>query len=191
MRKVDVKESKIVFDDFYKMEEATFSYELPDGKMTEPVTRLCFHRGDGVAAAVYNTDTKKAFFVKQFRYPCYTNGEGWILEVVAGMLGKEEDATEAMKREIEEEIGYKVSSIESICHFYVSPGGTSERIFLFYAEVNEAGKVSAGGGLEHEAENIEVMQMTLDELKDALASNGIPDGKSIMACNYMLQKHNK
>ena len=189
MRKVDVKESKIVFDDFYKMEEATFSYELPDGTMTEPLTRLCFHRGDGVAAAVYNTDTRKAFLVRQFRYPCYTHGEGWILEVVAGMLGKDEDATAAMQREIEEEIGYKVAAIEPICHFYVSPGGTSERIFLFYAEVNEAGKVSNGGGLDHEAENIEVIEMMLDELRDTLARNGIPDGKSIMACNYLLQKH--
>lgn len=47
MRKVDVKESRIVFDDFYKMEEATFAYELPDGTMTEPLKGSVFIGGMG------------------------------------------------------------------------------------------------------------------------------------------------
>jgi nudix-type nucleoside diphosphatase (YffH/AdpP family) len=188
MRKVKILEKKIVFDDFYKMEEAQFQYEKPNGEMTEPITRLSFERGNGVAGIVYNTDTAKAILVKQFRYPCYHNGPGWIVEVVAGMLGAEEDPAEAMKREVLEEIGYEVKHIEKISTFYVSPGGTSEKIYTYYIEVDNSSKVHDGGGLLHEQENIEVLEYSLAELKEALKKDEIPDAKSIIACNYLLQK---
>ena len=189
MTQVKVTDSKIVFDDFYKIEEATFQYELPNGEMTEPLTRLCFHRGNSVAGAVYNTDTHKAILVKQFRYPCHTNGDdAWITEVVAGMLAKEEDPLEAMKREVMEEIGYEVKSIQHISSFYPSPGGSSEKVYLYYIEVEEKGKVAEGGGLAYENENIQVVEYSVQELRDAINNDGIPDAKSIIACNYLLAK---
>lgn len=187
-RKVIVESSKIVFDDFYKLEEATFQYELPDGKMTEPQTRLCFHRGDSVACAVWNTDTKQAIMVRQFRYPGYVHGDGWITEVVAGMLKQGHDPVDEMKREVMEEIGYEVAAIEHITTCYASPGGSSERVFLYYVEVNDTGHKTDGGGLEEESENIEILHYSLDELKAALKHNDIKDAKSIIACNYLLAK---
>ncbi len=188
MKKVEILERKIVFDDFYKMEEALFRYEKPNGEMTEPIKRLSFERGNGVAGIVYNTDTQKAILVKQFRYPCYYNGPGWIVEVVAGMLGADEDPEEAMKREVLEEIGYVVKHIERISSFYVSPGGTSEKIYTFYIEVDNSSRVNEGGGLLHEDENIEIVEYSLQELEEAMKNEGVPDAKSIIACNYLLQK---
>ncbi len=187
-KKVSVLESKIVFDDFYKLEEATYTYEMLNGEMTEPVTRLCFHRGNSVAGIVYNTSTSKAILVRQFRYPALQADGGWVTEVVAGMLGDGEDATEAMKREVEEEIGYEVSVIQYISSFYASPGGSSEKVFLYYIEVSDDTKVSEGGGLAHESEHIEVLEYSIDELKQATATDAIPDAKSIIACNYLLAK---
>ena len=80
-KKVSVLESKIVFDDFYKLEEATYTYEMLNGEMTEPVTRLCFHRGNSVAGIVYNTSTSKAILVRQFRYAALKADGGWVTEV--------------------------------------------------------------------------------------------------------------
>lgn len=187
-KKVSVLESKIVFDDFYKLEEATYTYEMLNGEMTEPVTRLCFHRGNSVAGIVYNTSTSKVILVRQFRYAALKADGGWVTEVVAGMLGDDEDATEAMKREVEEEIGYEVSMIQHISSFYASPGGSSEKVFLYYIEVNNDTKVSEGGGLAHESEHIKVLEFGIDELKQAIATDAIPDAKSIIACNYLLAK---
>ncbi len=187
--KVNVLNKEVVFDDFYKITEATFEFEQASGEMTEPITRLCFERGDSVAGIVYNTDKEEAILVRQFRWPAYEKGPGKITEVVAGMLKDGEDPVAAMKREVTEEIGYTVTHIEHIATFYVSPGGSSERVFAYYIEVDEAGKVNEGGGLAEESEYIEVLRYTIPQLKDALAQGNIPDAKSIIACNYLLNKH--
>jgi ADP-ribose pyrophosphatase len=189
MKRVDIIKEELVFDDFYKIEEAILQYELPNGEMTEPMQRLCFLRGDSVAGIVFNTNTRKAILVKQFRYPGYKHGIAWMVEIVAGMLKEGHDPVEEMKREVLEEVGYSVDKIEYITRCYVSPGGSSERTYIYYIEVSNAGRVHDGGGLLHETESIEVMEYSLDELKDALAKEQIPDAKSIIACNYLLAKY--
>ncbi|MBS1773890.1 MAG: NUDIX hydrolase [Bacteroidetes bacterium] len=189
MRKVNIIDRKLVLDDFYKMEETTFQYELPDGSMTEPVTRLCLLNRDSVAGVVFNTDTQKAILVRQFRYAGYVRGDGWITEVVAGKLEHGSLPEDDMKREVIEEVGYETKRIEYITMVYASPGGSTERIFLYYIEVDNNGKVADGGGLEHESEHIEIIEYSIDELKMALKNNLIPDAKSVLACQYLLAKH--
>jgi ADP-ribose pyrophosphatase len=189
MKKVNIIDKKIVFDDFYKIEEAILQYEKTNGEITEPMQRLCFRRGDSVACVVYNTDTCKAILVKQFRYPAYEHGEAWIVEIVAGMLKEGEDPIQQMKNEVLEEVGYAVNKIEYITRCYMSPGGSSERAYVYCVEVSNDSKVTYGGGLAEETEDIEVVDYSLDELREALAENKIPDAKSIIACNYLLAKH--
>jgi nudix-type nucleoside diphosphatase (YffH/AdpP family) len=186
--KVKVLNKKVVFNDFYKITEATFEFEKNNGEMTEPITRLCFERGDSVAGIVYNTDTQQAILVRQFRWPAYEKGPGKVTEVVAGMLKEGEDPEVAMRREVEEEIGYTVAHIEHVSTFYVSPGGSSERVFTYYIEVRESGKVNEGGGLAEESEHIEVVNYSITELREAIKEGGVPDAKSIIACNYLLEK---
>ena len=190
MKQVNIVDRKIVFDDFYKIEEAILQYQKTNGEMTEPMQRLCFLRGDCVAGIVFNTDTQRAILVKQFRYPCYKHGQGWIVEVVAGMHKEEDDPIAQMKTEVLEEIGYEVNAVEYITTCYVSPGGSSERAYLYYIEVGNKDKRTAGGGLAEETEDIEVVEYNITELRQALADNLIPDAKSIIACNYLLAKHN-
>lgn len=185
--KVEVLDKKLVYDGVYKMVHAKLKYELPNGEMTDVINRLCFERGDGVAGIVYNTDTQKAILVKQFRYPCYEKDGGWLVEVVAGTRD-DDDTASVMKREVLEEIGYEVSHMEFISSFYVSPGGSSEKIYLYYIEVNNAGKIQQGGGLEHETEFIEIVEYTIDELRQSIQDNTLQDAKSLLACNYLLNK---
>lgn len=135
-------------------------------------------RKDAVAAVVYNTLTKKFIFVSQWR----PGSNSDILEIVAGTLDVPgEDPRDAMKREIDEEIGYKTDSIHLIDECYMSPGGTTEIITVYYCEVSE--KIHQGGGLEDE--DIDIIEMDLDDI----LSTRFKDAKTIIGINYI--KNNK
>jgi len=141
------------------------------------VKRELMVRKDGVAGVVYDTIKKKFIFVNQWRPG--SNSE--IIEIVAGTLDIEgEDPKEAITREINEEVGYKVDNLILLTECYVSPGGTNELISVYYTEVSE--QIHAGGGLEYE--DIDVIEMDLDEV----LSTQFKDAKTIIGVNYI--KHN-
>jgi ADP-ribose pyrophosphatase len=178
--RVEIHSRRRIFDGFFKIEEADLAYERFDGTMTPPLKRLVFERGDSVAAIVYHREEKRLLFLRQFRYPTYEKGPGWLTEVVAGMQEHGEPAEDALRREIVEELGYEVAHLEPITTFYVSPGGSSERIILFYAEVNAAGKVGPGGGLMEENEDIVAVSWSPAELAEAVAAGQIQDAKTLI-----------
>jgi len=147
-------------------------------------------RGNCIAAIVYNTITKKYIFVEQYR----AGVDGMMVEVVAGGIEKGENPQEAVKREIAEEIGYKVDTINHITDCYLSPGGSTEIMALFYVEVSE--KIGEGGGIEDEIINvIEVDELGLNgSIFTNVSEDGLItppyrliDAKSIMAVNYVVQ----
>lgn len=181
MRKVEIDDKRRVFDHFFKIDEATLRFEKFDGQMSPTVRRLIFERGDSVSALILNTTSQRLVFLNQFRYPTYDKGPGWIIETVAGMIDQNETAETAMRREILEEIGYRVSSIEPISTFYLSPGGSSERIILFYAEIEHSGRVEAGGGLTEEGEDIQTLEIGLEEALAQIATGKIVDAKTILS----------
>lgn len=187
-KKVNIIDKRLIFDDFFKIEEVHLHFRRFDGQWSDPVRRLIFERGDAVAALIVNADTQKVLLINQFRYPTLEKGPGWLHEVVAGMIDAHEQPEEAMKREIHEEIGYQVSHLTPIATFYVSPGGSSERIYLYYAEVRNADRTSAGGGLVSEHEDIELLEFSFDEIWDVLKRGEIRDAKTLIAIQW-LQQH--
>lgn len=141
------------------------------------VKREVMVRKDAVAGVVYDTLKNKFIFVNQYRPGSNTE----IIEIAAGTLDIEgEDPREAMIREIDEEIGYKTDKIVLIDECYMSPGGSSEVITIYYCEVSD--KIHSGGGLENE--DIDVIEMDLDEV----LSTRFKDAKTIIGINYI--KHN-
>ncbi len=186
MRNVEIQNKRTVFDDKFKIDEATLRFQKFNGQMSDPVRRLVFERGDSAAALLLNKDTQKVLLIEQFRYPAYEKGQGWIQEVVAGVIDQNEQSEETIRREIREEIGYEVREpLTHIATFYVSPGGTSERNMLYYAEVSSADRVSAGGGKVSEHEDIELVEMTLPELWRALDNGDIVDAKTLIAVQWL------
>src|SRR6202034_304460 len=193
-RKAEIRKQTRLFDDFFKIDEVVVSHEQRDGKMSPDQRRLIFERGDSVAVLLYNPETHAVVTVNQFKArsliarrrdnPATT--DGWITEAIAGMIDENETAEDAVIRETFEETGYKIEGPELICRFLSSPGGTSERIFLYFAEVSEANRVGKGGGLADE--DVRVVHQSAHELFDQLEKKQIEDPKLAIAA-YWLQDH--
>jgi ADP-ribose pyrophosphatase len=170
-----------VFDDFFKIDEAELRFERYDGTMSEAVRRLNFERGDSAAALLFDARSRTVYLIEQFMYPTLAKAGGWLETVVAGMIDEGETPAEAIRREILEEAGFAVERVEPIADFFVSPGGSSERIFLFCALVSDGARVAEGGGVATEHEDIRLLPVVLDDFLVRLAAHGFADAKTIVA----------
>lgn len=193
-RKVEIRKQTRLFDDLFKIDEVIVSHERQDGTMSPDQRRLIFERGDAVAIMLFNLDTKSVVLVDQFKVPTLIGRrrddpkttDGWITEAAAGMIGANETPEEAIIRETKEETGYRISNPKLISKFYSSPGGTSERIFLYFAEVRESDRIGKGGGLD--GEDITVVDMPVTDLFDRLKKGLIEDPKLAIGA-YWLKDH--
>ncbi|HTV29089.1 MAG TPA: NUDIX domain-containing protein, partial [Xanthobacteraceae bacterium] len=157
-RKAVIHKTTRLFDDFFKIDEVLVSHELRDGTMSPDERRLIFERGDAVAVMLYDPDSKSVIIVNQFKVPSLiarrrddpNTVDGWVTEATAGMIDEGETPEKAIIRETLEETGYRIANPKLISKFFSSAGGTSERIFLYFAQVRASDKVSAGGGLPNE-----------------------------------------
>jgi nudix-type nucleoside diphosphatase (YffH/AdpP family) len=186
MKKVSIEQKRYLLDDFFKVEEAYLQFEQFNGEMSGQVRRLSLERGDSVAILVYNITTEKIILINQFRYPTYENGQGWIIETIAGMVDLKEEPEQTAQREIQEETGLNINSFESIATFYPSPGGSAERIFLFYSEVSgKKAKYEATGGMLREGEDIKVIELSMVDALAKIRSGEIMDAKTILGIYWL------
>ena len=181
MDRVRVLEKRWILDDVFKVEEAIIEHRKHDGSWSTPLRQLCFERGDSVAALLVNRETGNLVLVNQFRYPTYEKGPGWLDEIVAGGLDEDETPEAAMVREIREETGYEVERLEHITTFYTTPGGSSERLILFYAEASGADARETRTGLGVGDEDIEVFELSPADLWQRFESGELQDAKTIVA----------
>ncbi len=189
-KKVITHSQHIIFTRaIFRVVEAQVKYMKYDGNMSESLLRLNFERGDSVAMLVHNNEDDTILLTEQFKYPTYDptgeRGDGWIIEIPAGVVEKGESPEETAQRELAEETGYQVHELNYINTFYVSPGGTSERIILYYARVTRKNQVGEGGGLEEEGEDIKVMHIPFDKAIEMMQNGKIPDAKSILALQWL------
>ena len=186
MKKVLVEEKKYVLDDFFKVEEAHLRFEQFNGEMSPLIRRFSFERGNSAAVLVFNLDTQKIILIDQFRYPTYDKGHGWITELIAGMIDPGESPEESARRELKEESELTISAIEHVCTFYTSPGGSSEQIFLYYAEVSgEFAKYSKTGGLRNHGEDIISFEISLEDALNKIKTGEIRDAKTITGIYWL------
>jgi len=168
------RESK--YKGYLNIDEITFK-----NKKGKEVKREVMNRKNAVSSLVYDTVKKQYVFVSQWR-PATSNN---IIEIPAGVLDHgDEDPRNAIIREIEEEIGYKVDNIKLIDEGFVSPGGTSEMISIYFSEVSE--KIGDGGGVENEDEEIDIIEMSRDEM----LKTQFKDFKTIIAVQWARYNHN-
>ncbi|SCG64893.1 NUDIX domain-containing protein [Micromonospora rifamycinica] len=181
----------------FTIREARLRYRTYDADRSlsddwsRPVTLVNADRGDSVAAVVVDTARGEIVLVEQFRFPTLGHGSGWLVELVAGMVDADEAPETAVRREIREEIGYDVRVLERISTFHLSPGGSSERVTLFYAEIDDSLRVGAGGGRADEAENIARRVVPLGDLSALLDSGTIQDAKTLAGLLWLHRKRSR
>jgi len=192
---VEIVTKERILDTFFKVDKVTVSHERFDGQMSEPRPLLVLDRGDAVAALLYDPERRKVIAVNQFRLPTFGKGDGWLIEAVAGMITWNKDGThaetpdECLRREVEEETGYRLGDFKQLCTYFPSGGGCSERIFLYYAEVTFSHKTTEGGGLADEGEDIAQVEYDLDDFFGKLDAGYFEDGKLIAAGYWLMAQH--
>ncbi|SEK34203.1 nudix-type nucleoside diphosphatase, YffH/AdpP family [Maribacter orientalis] len=177
-------EREILSDNWYTLNKYTFEYQKPDGTW-ETQQREAYDRGNGAAILLYNANKGTVVLTKQFRMPTYVNGndDGMMIEVCAGLLDGDNPA-DCVRKETEEETGYKISNVKKVMQTYMSPGSVTEILYLFVGEYDESMKVSEGGGAEDETENIEVLELNFEKAMDMISTGEINDSKTIMLLQY-------
>lgn len=180
-----LKERDVFKQAIFTVQEAHLRHEQYDGTMSDEIVRLNLDRGDSVAAIVHDAGRDVLYFTEQFRYPTIATSSGWILELPAGIVDASEAPQDTLTRELLEEIGVKAGAIELIGTFFVSPGGSSERILLYYVSVDQGARVADGGGSSEEGEDIRVVTMSVAEAMHALAEQRIQDAKTIIGLQWL------
>lgn len=186
MKKVSIEKKRYLLNDFFKVEEAYLSFEQFDGHMSPVIRRLNLERGDSVSVLVFNQTTEKLILVSQFRYATYPKTDGWTIEAIAGMVDTGETPEQAAKREVDEETGLSIDTFEHIATFYPSPGGSSERIFLYYSEVSgDKARYKETGGILSKGEDVKAVEITLPEALTKIKTGKIVDAKTIIGVYWL------
>ena len=181
---VKIQKTELLSDNWYTLNKVTFEFQKKNGQW-ETQEREAYDRGNGATILLYNKDRKTIILTRQFRLPTYVNGNesGMLIEACAGLLDQN-NAEDAIKKETEEETGYRIRKVQKIFEAYMSPGSVTEIVHFFVAEYDHAMKISEGGGLAEEQENIEVLELAFEQAYQMIAKGEIRDGKTIMLLQY-------
>ncbi|HLT82272.1 MAG TPA: GDP-mannose pyrophosphatase NudK [Cyclobacteriaceae bacterium] len=188
IKDVTITSSTVLSDNWYLLKKYTYSYTRKDGKRLEQ-TREVYDRGNGSAILLYDKLRGTVVLTRQFRLPTFVNGnsDGMMIEACAGLLDAD-NPEDCIRREAEEETGYRIEKVEKLFEAYMSPGSVSEMLHFFIAEYDPSMKVAEGGGVEHEEENIEVLEMPFERALEMIDTGEIRDAKTIILLQYVRLK---
>ena len=181
--RIKIIEKKLLSDNWYHLHKVVFDYKKKDGKIQRQ-EREAYDRGNGSTILLYNKAKQTVVLTKQFRIPTFLNGNttGFLIEACAGLLEKD-NAEDCIRKETEEETGYRISNVKKIFESYMSPGSVTEILYFFVAEYEDHMKVNEGGGVD-EGEDIEVIELPFKEALDMITTGEIKDAKTIMLLQY-------
>lgn len=182
---IRIKSVEVLSDDWAVLKKTVLDYQRRDG-VWETQIRQTYDRGNGATIIPFDPVRQTVLLVRQFRYAAYVTGhEDGLIEACAGLLDADDPET-CIRREAEEELGYRLRDVHLVFSPFMSPGSVTERLWFFAAHYSPADRISDGGGHAEEGEDIEVLEISLD---DALAS--VRDGKILDAKTIMLLQHLK
>jgi GDP-mannose pyrophosphatase NudK len=182
---IKITSTEILSNNWYTLRKITYEYSKKDGsRLTQ--SREAYDRGNGATILLYNKEQQTVILTRQFRLPTFVNGNetGMLIEACAGLLDKD-NPEDCIRRETEEETGYKITDVKKVFEAYMSPGSVTEILYFFIAEYHKHMKVTDGGGAEQEEENIEVLELGFNTAMAMINSGEIKDGKTIMLLQYL------
>ncbi|MCK0165064.1 NUDIX domain-containing protein [Marinobacter sp. S6332] len=182
---VKIEKRETVFQGFFRMDKLWLTHPRFDGRSMPQFTRELFIRGDATCVLPYDPERDEVVLLEQFRLGALGREQSpWLLELVAGMNEDGESSEEVAQREAEEEAGLSFSKLEKICDYLVSPGGTTEMVYLYCGKVSTE---SAGGlfGLEEESEDIRAHVVSADDAIAMITDGRINNAAAIIALQWL------
>ncbi len=182
-KRIDIINKEVLSDNWYTLRKITFDYRAKDGSVQRQ-EREAYDRGNGSTILLYNKEKGTVVLTRQFRMPTYLNGnaDGFLIEACAGLL-EEDNAEDCIRKETEEETGYRIANVRKVFESYMSPGSVTEILFFFVAEYEDNMKVNEGGGSDEE-EDLEVLELPFDKAVEMVSTGEIKDAKTIMLIQY-------
>ena len=163
---VELIEKTREHDGYFKVDRYRLRHRKHEGGYTDVIQREIFERGHATAVLLFDPALDKLVLVEQFRPGAYAafnspwfdakTQSPWLLECVAGIIDEGENPEDVARRESLEEANCEITDIIPITHYLVSPGGTTESVFLFCGRI-DASKAGGVHGLDHEGEDIRVV----------------------------------
>ncbi|OEJ99612.1 GDP-mannose pyrophosphatase NudK [Roseivirga misakiensis] len=181
--RIKIIDKEVLSDNWYTLNKVTFEYTKNDGSVQRQ-EREAYDRGNGATILLYNKEKGTVVLTKQFRMPTYLNGnkDGFLIEACAGLL-EEDNAEDCIRKETEEETGYRIKNVQKVFESYMSPGSVTEILYFFVAEYEDVMKVNDGGGTDEE-EDIQVLELSFKEALRMTSNGEIKDAKTIMLLQY-------
>ncbi|MDD2557513.1 MAG: NUDIX domain-containing protein [Desulfuromonadaceae bacterium] len=185
-RDVEVVHTTEEYAGFLKVLKFQLRHRLYNGEMSHIITRELVERGQAVAVLLYDPQADAVVLIEQFRIGALHDPDSaWMLEVVAGMVEQGESLTDVARRECHEESGCYPSSLHYIGRYYLTPGGSSEQIHIFYAEVDSSGLHGTLAGVEGESEDIRVQAVPWSEVVSLMDSGRILNATAMLALQWL------
>lgn len=177
-------EKILLSDNWYTLSKVEFDYQNSQGQWISQA-RESYDRGNGATVLLYNKKKNTVVLIKQFRMPSYLNGNdtGMLIETCAGLLDGDDPETCVLK-EAEEESGFRPKRAKKVFQAYMSPGAVTEIVHFYVAEYTDEDRVSVGGGLAEEQEEIEVIEIDFDKAIEMISTGDIVDAKTIMLLQH-------
>jgi len=177
---------EVLSDAWYVLRRATFEQRLDDGSWAT-VQREAYDRGNGAVALLHDPTRNTILLVRQYRLPVHLNDhpDGMLLEAPAGLLDDGENAEQALRRELEEEVGHRVGPLRQLFRLYMSPGSVTEHLTFFTGAYDEQTRAGAGGGDGVDGEQLAIIELTLDEAVRMIASGQICDAKTVLLIQWL------
>ncbi|EGQ9831107.1 ADP-ribose diphosphatase [Vibrio vulnificus] len=185
---VEVLSKEPLFQGFFKMIKYRFRHKLFAGGWSNVIEREMFERGHAAAMLPYDPIRDQVVLIEQIRVGALEHQHPWQLEVVAGMIDRDELADDVVRREAQEEAGLEVGQLVSVVSYYPSAGGCSEKLDVFIGEV-DASKAYGIHGLDYEDEDIRVHVMTREQAYGLVKRGKIENGASIIALQWLELNH--
>jgi nudix-type nucleoside diphosphatase (YffH/AdpP family) len=181
--RIRIKDVRLLSDSYGKLKSTTLDWRRGDGEW-HTQERESYDRGDAATILPYNLARRTVVLVRQFRYPAYVEGYNELMiETIAGLLDGEGPETR-IRAEADEETGYRLHEIRKTFEIFTSPGVVTEKIHCFVAEYEPEMRIGPGGGLAHEGEDIEVLELSIDEAMAMIGDGRIVDAKTIILLQY-------
>jgi len=182
---VEIVKRENGYQGFYKLDRVHLRHELFAGGMSREISREVFVRHDAVCVLPYDPQRDEVVLIEQFRVGAMDKADTpWLIELVAGLIDKDEQPEEVAHREGEEEAGLTFSSLWPVTRYFPSPGGSTEFVHLYLGRCSTEG-VGGLHGLEEEAEDIRVTVWAYEDAMQAVRDGRISNAASIIALQWL------